>query len=70
MRQIRGVFFCTFFFCCVTLGISACSNTQLTSSPEQVVVARIKQGNWQTDITLAEFEERYLETRRSAEEAR
>ncbi len=63
----------TFLIFGVLLCLAACSasNTANRSNTDrEAVVARIEQGNWQSLITLAEFEERYLETRRSAEEAR
>jgi peptidyl-prolyl cis-trans isomerase SurA len=56
-----------------SLVFSACRSTDSAAhitSTRDAVVATIKQGDWQTQITLAEFEERYLETRRSAQEAR
>ncbi|MFN3426819.1 MAG: peptidylprolyl isomerase [Candidatus Thermochlorobacter sp.] len=57
----------------VLLCLAACSvsNTANRSNIDrEAAVARIEQGDWQSLITLAEFEERYLETRRSEEEAR
>lgn len=55
------------------LSLSGCGASDTATRGEiarGAVVARIEQGNWQSVITLADFEERYLETRRSAEEAR
>lgn len=49
---------------------SCAGNRTAAGDASRIVVARLRQGSWQTDITLAEFEERYLETRRTAEEAR
>ncbi len=64
---------CLLLTSAVSLVFSACRSTDSalrTANNRDAIVAIIRQGEWQTQITLAEFEDRYLETRRSAQEAR
>ncbi len=64
---------CLLLTSAVSTVFSACQATDSalrTAGNRDAIVAIIRQGEWQTQITLAEFEDRYLETRRSAQEAR
>jgi len=64
---------CLLLTSAVSIVFSACRSTDSavsTTYNRDAIVAIIRQGDWQTQITLAEFEDRYLETRRSAQEAR
>ncbi len=64
---------CLLLTSAVSIVFSACRSTDSalrTANNRDAIVAIIRQGEWQTQITLAEFEDRYLETRRSAQEAR
>ncbi len=69
LMSISDMRLSTFVTVLCSLFIAACGSTSSNAPSATAVVADLKQGAWQQQLTLKEFEERYLENNRSVESA-